>query len=146
MATAPGTGLAVFDPKAGAPAHVAHFFDDAGTNIAPRTTVPSLSPEGKTWTISLNGQKTKLQRRNTDGDLEPLPIFKARHPRLRQAARPRLLRGRVRPRQGQRAGVLVRRRCGAGREPAGSVRRWHRSRAGILAQDQRERAPTARWR
>jgi hypothetical protein len=76
MATAPGTGLAVFDPKAGAPAHVAHFFDDAGTNIAPRTTVPSLSPEGKTWTISLNGQKTKLQRRNTDGDLEPLPIFK----------------------------------------------------------------------
>jgi hypothetical protein len=77
MATAPGTGLAVFDPKASAPAHVAHFFDDAGTNIAPRTTVPSLSPEGKTWTISINGQKTKLQRYNTDGDLEPLPIFKA---------------------------------------------------------------------
>lgn len=77
MATAPGTGLAVFDPKAGAPAHVAHFFEDAGTNIAPRTTVPSISPEGKTWTISLNGTKTKLQRRNTDGDLEPLPIFKA---------------------------------------------------------------------
>jgi hypothetical protein len=77
MATAPGTGLAVFDPKATAPAHVAHFFEDAGTNIAPRTTVPSISPEGKTWTISLNGQKTKLQRRNSDGDLEPLPIFKA---------------------------------------------------------------------
>jgi hypothetical protein len=77
MATAPGTALAPFNPQAGAPAHVAHFFDDAGTNIAPRTTVPSLSPEGKTWTISLNGQKTKLQRRNADGDLEPLPIMKA---------------------------------------------------------------------
>lgn len=76
MATAPGTSIAPFNPQAGAPAHVANFFDDAGTNIAPRTTVPSLSPEGKTWTISLNGQKTKLQRRNADGDLEPLPIMK----------------------------------------------------------------------
>ena len=77
MATQPGTGLAVFNPQANAPAHVANFFEDAGTNIAPRTTVPSLSPEGKTWTISLNGQKTKLQRRNQDGDMEPLPIMKA---------------------------------------------------------------------
>lgn len=76
MTAQPGTGLAVFNPQTNAPAHVAHFFDDAGTNIAPRTTVPSLSPEGKTWTISLNGNKTKLQRRNQDGDLEPLPIMK----------------------------------------------------------------------
>jgi hypothetical protein len=76
MATAPGTGLAVFNPQQNAPAHVANFFEAEGTNIAPRTTVPSLSPEGKTWTISLNGQKTKLQRRNTDGDLEPMPIMK----------------------------------------------------------------------
>jgi hypothetical protein len=76
MATQPGTGLAVFDPKVNAPAHVAQFFDAEGTNIVPRTTVPSLSPEGKTWTIALDGQKHKMQRRNQDGDLEPLPIMK----------------------------------------------------------------------
>jgi hypothetical protein len=73
---APGTGLAIFDPKAGAPAHVAQFFDAEGTNIKPRTTVPSLSPEGKVWTISIDGTKTKMQRRNSDGDLEPLATMK----------------------------------------------------------------------
>lgn len=79
MATQPpGTGLTLFEGQGAAlPAHIAQFFDEAGTNIAPRTTVPSISPEGKTWTININGTKTKLQRRNTDGDLEPLPIFKA---------------------------------------------------------------------
>lgn len=77
MASQPGTGLAVFNPQAGAPAHIANFFEAEGTNIAPRQTVPSISPEGKTWTLSLNGEKTKLQRRNQDGDLEPLPIMKA---------------------------------------------------------------------
>lgn len=76
MATQPETGLAVFDPKANAPAHVATFFAEEGTNIQPRQTVPSLSPEGKTWTIAIDGQKSKMQRRNTDGDLEPLPIMK----------------------------------------------------------------------
>jgi hypothetical protein len=73
---APGTGLAIFDPKAAVPAHVAQFFDEVGTNIQPKTTVPSLSPEGKTWTIAIDGTKTKMQRRNADGDLEPLPIMK----------------------------------------------------------------------
>lgn len=68
--------LVPFNSQAGIPAHIADFFKDAGANIAPKQTVPSLSPEGKTWTISLDGQKTKLQRHNTDGDLEPLPIMK----------------------------------------------------------------------
>jgi hypothetical protein len=76
MATQPGTGLAVFDPKAGAPAHVASFFEDAGTNIAPKVTVDSLSPQGKMWTLAISGQKSPLQRRNQDGDMEPLPIMK----------------------------------------------------------------------
>lgn len=76
MATQPGTGLAVFDPKAGAPAHVANFFEEAGTNIAPKVTVDSLSPQGKQWTIAVSGQKSPLQRRNQDGDMEPLPIMK----------------------------------------------------------------------
>jgi hypothetical protein len=77
MATQPGTGLAVFDPKVAVPAHIAQAFEAEGTNIQPRTTVPSLSPEGKTWTIAIEGQKHKMQRRNADGDLEPLPIMKA---------------------------------------------------------------------
>lgn len=79
MATQPpGTGLTLFNTPAGAlPAHIANFFDTEGTNIVPKTTVPSLSPEGKVWTISVDGQKNKMQRRNTDGDLEPLPIMKA---------------------------------------------------------------------
>ena len=68
--------LSIFNPQAGAPAHIANFFEDAGGNIAPRTTVPSLSPEGKNWTLALNGEKTKLQRRNADGDLEPLAVMK----------------------------------------------------------------------
>lgn len=76
MATQPGTGLAVFQQGGALPAHLTNFFESEGSNIAPRTTVPSLSPEGKVWTISINGQKTKLQRRNTDGDLEPMPIMK----------------------------------------------------------------------
>jgi hypothetical protein len=77
MATqAPGTGLAIFDPKASAPAHIAQFFDAEGTNIQPRTTVPSLSITGKVWTISIDGQKSPLQARNQDGDLTPLPVFK----------------------------------------------------------------------
>jgi hypothetical protein len=79
MATQPpGTGLTLFNTPAGAlPAHIANFFEAEGTNIVPKTTVPSLSPEGKVWTISVDGQKNKMQRRNTDGDLEPLPIMKA---------------------------------------------------------------------
>lgn len=77
MATQPpGTGVALFNPQAGAPAHIANFFGAEGTNIQARTTVPSLTPEGKMWTIAIDGTKTPLQRRNMDGDLEPLPIFK----------------------------------------------------------------------
>jgi hypothetical protein len=76
MATQPGTGLAIFDPKVGAPAHVAQFFDAEGTNIQPRTTVPSLSPEGKTWTIAIDGRRPRCSAAISDGDLEPLPIMK----------------------------------------------------------------------
>lgn len=57
------------------PTHVANFFGEE-SNIENRTTVPSLSPEGKTWTISLDGTKTKLQRPNADGDLEPVSVMK----------------------------------------------------------------------
>lgn len=69
--------LTMFDPKAGLPAHVANFFgSDEGSNIENRQSVPSLSPEGKMWTISLNGDKTKLLKRNSDGDMEPVNIMR----------------------------------------------------------------------
>lgn len=68
--------VTLFDPKASVPAHVAGYFEAEGSNIADRQTVPSLSPGGKTWTISLDGEKTKLQRRNTDGDVEPVGVMK----------------------------------------------------------------------
>lgn len=68
--------LTMFDPKANMPAHVASFFGDEGSNIADRQTVPSLSPQGKQWTISLDGNKTVLQRRNADGDVEPVSTLR----------------------------------------------------------------------
>ncbi len=58
------------------PAHIADFFDGAGSNIQERTTVNSLSPQGKMWTISLNGTKTKLERKNNDGDMEAVGVMK----------------------------------------------------------------------
>lgn len=68
---------ALFNPQAGAPAHIAQFFGNEDSNIETRgQSVPSLSPQGKMWTIAIAGQKTKLQRRNADGDMEPLPIMK----------------------------------------------------------------------
>lgn len=68
--------LTPFNPAAGMPAHVANFFGDAGTNIQDRTTVPSLSPEGKMWTVSVNGQKTKIMKPDSDGEMVPVSIMR----------------------------------------------------------------------
>lgn len=67
--------LTMFDPKAGVPAHIAGFFDEE-SNITGKLTVPSLSPEGKIWTVALNGEKTKLLRKNADGDEEPVSVMR----------------------------------------------------------------------
>lgn len=67
--------LTMFDPKAGVPAHVANFFGAEGSNIEDRSKVPSLSPQGKVWTISLDGNKTKLEKM-VDGDVVPVGIMK----------------------------------------------------------------------
>lgn len=56
-------------------ADVAAFFDEE-SNIKPKATVPSLGYEGKVWSIALNGEKTKLMKRNEDGDEMPLPIMR----------------------------------------------------------------------
>lgn len=68
--------LTMFDPKAGVPAHVANFFGAEGSNMPERQTVPSLSPQGKMWTVSLNGEKTKMMKRDSDGEMVPVSIMK----------------------------------------------------------------------
>jgi hypothetical protein len=46
------------------------------SNIVDRISVPSLSYEGKVWTIVLNGEKKRLERKNADGDMEPVSIMR----------------------------------------------------------------------
>lgn len=71
-----GTAIANFN--AGMPAlpeDLAAFFDE-NENIRPKSSVPSLSYEGKTWSISLEGEKTKLMGKNAEGDEVPLAIMR----------------------------------------------------------------------
>lgn len=72
------TALATWDPNSGAalPAYLANALDDVGTNIPDRQTVPSLSYEGKNWSIVKDGNKTKIQAKNSDGDMVPVPIMR----------------------------------------------------------------------
>jgi hypothetical protein len=51
------------------------FFDE-NTNIPDKVTTPSLTYSGKTWAISLNGESTKLMKKNSDGDEEPLSVMR----------------------------------------------------------------------
>jgi hypothetical protein len=68
--------LTMFDPKASVPAHIANFFGAEGSNIQDRATVPSLSPQGKVWTVSIDGQKTKIEKRDSDGEIVPASVMK----------------------------------------------------------------------
>jgi hypothetical protein len=69
------TALTVLNNAPQLPADIEAMLDEE-SNVVARETVPSLSYEGKVWTVSLNGEKTKLIRKNADGDEEPLPIFR----------------------------------------------------------------------
>lgn len=70
--------ISAWDPNSGAPmpAYLAEALGELGTNIPDRQTVPSLSYEGKTWQIIKDGNKTKLQATNSDGDLVPVPVMR----------------------------------------------------------------------
>lgn len=57
------------------PSHIGSFLADA-RNIAERQVVPSLGYEGKVWQINLNGEKTKIVKRNEDGDDEPVATMR----------------------------------------------------------------------
>lgn len=70
-------GLTIFDqPKLLIPDHAKNFFGEE-SNIADRQTVPSLSYEGKVWTISVNGERTRLMKRDENGDELPVPVMRA---------------------------------------------------------------------
>lgn len=64
-----------FETAGQVPAAVTAFLDQNPSNIAERTTVPSLGYEGKAWSISIDGAKTKLMRKDQDGEDVPVPVF-----------------------------------------------------------------------
>lgn len=45
-------------------------------NIAERVTVPSVTFTGKVWTINYNGEKIKLEKRDEEGEVTPMPVMK----------------------------------------------------------------------
>lgn len=61
--------------KAQMPAHLRDTFEGE-SNIRDRQTVPTLSYEGKVWQVVLNGERTKIMRRNAEGDEEPTQIMR----------------------------------------------------------------------
>ena len=68
--------LTIFDQgKSALPAHVVKLFQEE-SNITERVTVPTLSYEGKVWTIGLDGNKTRLMRKNAEGDEEPVSVMR----------------------------------------------------------------------
>jgi hypothetical protein len=66
-----------FNPSA-MPAHIATFMEDPkNSNIQDKNSTPTLSPAGKAWTVIINGEKTSMMKRNSEGDEEPIPVFRA---------------------------------------------------------------------
>lgn len=57
------------------PADLQKFYEEE-SNITARETVPSLGYEGKVWSVSMNGSKQNLERKNADGDMEAIQIAK----------------------------------------------------------------------
>ena len=69
------TAMTLFDSNTLAiPEHLRDLNDDG--NIDDRISIPSLGIEGKTWTISVNGEKTPLMKRDSDGDEVPLSVMR----------------------------------------------------------------------
>lgn len=68
--------LALFDrPGLAVPDYVQEAFGDE-KNITDRTSVPSLTYTGKVWTISKDGEKTKITKRDDDGDEIPVSVIR----------------------------------------------------------------------
>lgn len=54
----------------------AHLQDWEESNIVERETVPSLSYEGKAWTVVIKGEKRRLERKDADGDMVPVSVMR----------------------------------------------------------------------
>lgn len=62
-------------PASNLPAHIGSFLDQA-SNIVDRSSVPSLSYQGKVWATNVNGERTKLMRRDTEGEEVPVSVMR----------------------------------------------------------------------
>ena len=62
----------------GPPALPAELIDqlEQDSNLPEKVTVPSMSYSGKVWSIMMNGEKTRIEGKNQDGDLVPLPVMR----------------------------------------------------------------------
>lgn len=67
-----------WDPNSGAalPAYLSDALGGMGSNIQDRMTVPSLAIDGKVWALKKDGNVTKLQSKNQDGDMVPIPVMR----------------------------------------------------------------------
>ena len=64
------------DPSALAlPEDLENFLNEQA-NVVPKETVPSLSYEGKQWTVSVGGEKTVLKGKNAEGDEVPVSVMR----------------------------------------------------------------------
>lgn len=61
--------------NAGVPAYLDDAFGST-SNISERSSVPTLSYEGKVWSVNMNGEKTRITRQTEDGDVEPVQILR----------------------------------------------------------------------
>jgi len=69
--------VSLFDgPKTAIPAHIAKFMQESNNLGKSIVTVPSLSYEGKQWTVSMSGQRTTLTTTNADGDEVPVSVLR----------------------------------------------------------------------
>jgi hypothetical protein len=70
-----GNELSLFDNSTlQVPAHLQDMNEEG--NIQDRIQVPSLSYEGKVWSIILNGEKTQLVKLDGDGDEVPVSVMR----------------------------------------------------------------------
>lgn len=70
------TAVSLFGgPKGQLPDHIKNAFGGK-SNVGDGISVPSLSYEGKVWSVSIGGEKRSLIRVNDDGDEEPISIMR----------------------------------------------------------------------
>lgn len=70
------TALTLFDqPSLAIPSHISTFFGEE-SNVAERASFNSLNVTGKVWSVTVNGENTKLTKQDADGDEVPISIMR----------------------------------------------------------------------